>query len=65
MDTKLELMDWKGMETAARAQIREGVVMVKMGEILLRHTEAKIRALGGKTVEEEVDEEKGKFTKSA
>ena len=52
-DIRLDLMDWKQIERTASAQINENKINIVISEILLWNAKKEIKALGGKTLEEE------------
>ncbi len=57
---KLELMDWKSTERSCQAQIRESLLLQRINEVLLKEARKQIKSYGGKTIEEELEEEKKK-----
>ena len=74
MEKNMELMDWKGIETGAEAQIRSGRIQITVGTIVLKEAERMIKLFGGDTnaqIEKEeekkmkvVDKTKGVINKS-
>ena len=54
---KLELMDWKNVEATTEQTIRTANVTTVLDEIMLKHAKAEIKKLGGKTSEDEKQEQ--------
>lgn len=42
---KMELMDWKNIESGAKAQIKDADTQKEIGQVLLEHALAKIEIL--------------------
>lgn len=57
---KLELMDWKKIEEETTDQLRTAVANEIIAKTLLKKCHEQIKALGGKTLEEEDAEAKAK-----
>ena len=55
---KLELADWKEIELQAEQQLRDGMKLVRIGQVVLADAEKMIRAHGGKTNKEFNEEAK-------
>ncbi len=53
MSSKLDLMDWKNVERNATATMTDNKISLVISEILLKQAQKEIKALGGKTLEEE------------
>ena len=64
MKDKLDLMDWKNIETMSEQMIRESEKAIVINTILLDKAIIKIKELGGKTNAEEEEQAKQELKRS-
>jgi len=64
MKDKLDLMDWKNIETMSEQMIRESEKAIVINGILLDEALTMITALGGKTNAEEEEQAKQELKRS-